>query len=102
MSARLGAGSGRHPDRAQPFALGAPASVPAVESLGALLAHWAALRGDRPCAYFIDLQDNIQSLTFAALFERAQRWSANLVALGVRAGDRVVLALPTGDELLSA
>jgi fatty-acyl-CoA synthase len=92
----------RHPDRQQPFTLGAPVSVPDVATLAELLAHWAALRPEQPCAYFLDLEDDVTTLTWGTLRDEARRWAAALAELGVAAGDRVLLALPTSADLLIA
>jgi fatty-acyl-CoA synthase len=101
VSARLGPGAERHPDRSAPLTLGAPAGVPPVESLVELLEHRAEQRGDI-CAYFIDLNDNIRRLSYDTLRTRARRWASRLRELGVEPGDRVLIALPTGEELLVA
>jgi fatty-acyl-CoA synthase len=99
---RLGPGAERHVDRQFPFELGAPAFVPSVGTLGELLDYWAQARGNLPCAYFIGLDDNVTSLRWSELRDGASRSASALAALGVRAGDRVVLALPTSEQLLMA
>ena len=58
----LGEQAMRHPDRQDPFDLGAPASVPDVATLADLLEYWAERRSEHACAYFIDLDENTPGL----------------------------------------
>jgi fatty-acyl-CoA synthase len=99
---RVDRGLDRHPDRVQPFALGRAAHVPATASLAELLVYWADVRPERACAYFVNLDGQAASLRWRDLHAAALQGAAALAEQGVLAGDRVMLALPTGAELLGA
>jgi fatty-acyl-CoA synthase len=51
---------------------------------------------------FADLQERETALGWREVYARARRVAAALAGLGVRAGDRVVLVLPTGPAFLDA
>ncbi|WP_344167549.1 (2,3-dihydroxybenzoyl)adenylate synthase [Pilimelia columellifera] len=65
------------------------------QSFGAALREWARRSGDRPAAL-----DGDRTLSYAALDAAADRFAAGLVALGVRAGQRVVVQLPNTADFL--
>jgi acyl-CoA synthetase (AMP-forming)/AMP-acid ligase II len=98
----LGEGAIRHPDREQPFELGAPVFMPDVTGLSELLEHWADRRSGLACAYFIDMDNKVSTLRWGELRDAASRWAGAMAARGVRPLDRVLLALPTSAALLTA
>src|SRR2546421_187134 len=51
---------------------------------------------------FLDAQERETELPFASLYERARRAAGGLRDLGVEAGDRVAIILPTGEEFMDA
>jgi len=51
---------------------------------------------------FLDAQERETSLSFLALYERAQRTAGWLRSLGIRRGDRVAIVLPTAPSFMDA
>ena len=51
---------------------------------------------------FVDRHEAAETLSYAALAERARRVAGGLAALGVEPGERVALVLPTGPEFYDA
>jgi fatty-acyl-CoA synthase len=51
---------------------------------------------------FLDARERETSLTFAELYERAQRAAGGMLQMGVAPGDRVAIVLPTGPEFMDA
>jgi acyl-CoA synthetase (AMP-forming)/AMP-acid ligase II len=79
--------------------VGPPASIPPHASLQAALE--SAARSSVGLT-FLDARERETPLPFAALWQRAVRAGAALVALGVEPGDRVALVLPTGLDFMDA
>jgi fatty-acyl-CoA synthase len=51
---------------------------------------------------FVDAQERKTSLSFAELYERAQRAAGGLREQGVARGDRIAIVLPTGPDFMDA
>ena len=71
-------------------------------SLIEVLAIRAASDGDRTHAIFPDAGGAERHLTYGALWHRARAVAGGLRARGLRAGDRVALMLPTGEDFLGS
>jgi acyl-CoA synthetase (AMP-forming)/AMP-acid ligase II len=96
----FGPGLDVHPSRREPHVNG-PAGIPAVSSVGAALAHFAAVAPSMPAAHFIDFEDQVLSVTRGELLAHAQRSAASLASRGVGRGDAVILCFDTGLSLVS-
>jgi len=59
-------------------------------------------RPDHPALVFVDRAGREETITLGALLARADRIRSGLVNRGLRAGDHVVLILPTSAELAAA
>ncbi len=51
---------------------------------------------------FLDYQENETPLSFAELYDRAQRAAGGLREMGIAPGDRVAIVLPTGPDFMDA
>jgi fatty-acyl-CoA synthase len=78
---------------------GGPAVAPRHQTLHAALE--AAARS-RLGLTFVDAQERETALSFAELYERAQRAAGGLRELGVAPRDRVAIILPTGPDFMDA
>src|SRR5215469_11269979 len=71
-----------------------PAGPPGAESLTTLLAH------GEPGRQALIVPDSGQVLTYGQTADRVEALAQRLAGLGVRRGDRVALALPTGPDVV--
>ena len=78
---------------------GGPAVAPRHPTIHAALEH--AARSQLGLT-FLDGQERETFLSFAELYERAQRAAGGLRELGVERGDRIAIVLPTGPEFMDA
>ena len=78
---------------------GGPAAAPRHPTIHAALEH--AARSQLGLT-FLDGQERETFLSFAELYERAQRAAGGLRELGVERGDRIAIVLPTGPEFMDA
>ena len=103
------AAPGAIPAPAVTAALGSrPALAPALaapshaRSLPEVLACHAAAHGDRTHAIFPATDGAERHVTYGELWQRARAIAGGLRGRGLRAGDRVALMLPTGEEFLAS
>jgi len=78
---------------------GGPAVAPRHPTIHAALEH--AARSQLGLT-FLDGQERETFLSFAELYERAQRAAGGLREVGVERGDRIAIVLPTGPEFMDA
>ncbi|TMA92221.1 MAG: fatty acyl-AMP ligase [Deltaproteobacteria bacterium] len=78
---------------------GGPAVAPRHQTLHAALEHAARSRWGLT---FLDAQERETPLSFAELYERAQRAAGGLREQGIAPGDRVAIVLPTGPDFMDA
>ena len=78
---------------------GGPAVAPRHPTIHAALEH--AARSQLGLT-FLDGHERETFLSFAELYERAQRAAGGLRELGVERGDRIAIVLPTGPEFMDA
>ena len=97
----LGPGVGHHLDRAAPLGTGHRASMPPARTLPEVLLHWAETHPEQPSFYLVDLEERLITLTAGDLLAAARWLGASLRRWGVVRGDRVVISLETGPELLA-
>ncbi|GES47343.1 acetyl-CoA synthetase [Rhizobium dioscoreae] len=77
--------------------------IPAKFNMGhAVCDAWAECEPDRICLQHFNPNGNHFSMTYAELRDRSASFANALVALGVRAGDRVALLLPQSFETVVA
>jgi fatty-acyl-CoA synthase len=78
---------------------GGPAVAPRHPTIHAALENAARSRWGLT---FLDGQERETLVSFAELYERAQRAAGGLRELGVERGDRIAIVLPTGPEFMDA
>ena len=102
----FGPGLGVHSSRAHYSAdaseRSARARVPNVDSIAAVLAHFAEVAPARAAAHFIDFEERVSTVTHAELLEHARRTAASFAARGVARGDGVILCFDTGLALVAS
>ena len=78
------------------------AALTVSETIGEVVRYQAQHRMDEPWCYLLHGHDLDEPVQFDTLCREAERVAALLQELGVRAGDRVLIMLPTGRPILQA
>lgn len=72
--------------------------IPEAFNFGEIVDHWAEQAPDRTALIAVDAEDSDTQLSFLEVAERSNQVANLLAAIGITAGDRVLVVLPRGAD----